>query len=256
MGRTTQRIDLPSSSIGTKYSLQVHHYGPKTPNISTKRAYIQSSLHADEIPGLLVSHHLIHLLDAADKLGHITEEIDIVPYANPIGLNQNLLGNHLGRFSLDSGVNFNRDYMDISSAVGEKVQDKLSQDGVKNVKIIREEMLAQIDSKKIYKEEAVLKKILFKMACVCDIVLDLHCDSDAVLHMYTHERLWPNLSDLAAEIGSECHLISPAAGGEPFDEACSCPWAALADKFPSFPIPMACESATVELRWEIWNIYM
>jgi hypothetical protein len=221
MGRTTQRIDLPSSSIGTKYSLQVHHYGPKTPNISTKRAYIQSSLHADEIPGLLVSHHLIHLLDAADKLGHITEEIDIVPYANPIGLNQNLLGNHLGRFSLDSGVNFNRDYMDISTAVGEKVQDKLSQDGTKNVKIIREEMLAQIDSKKIYKEEAALKKILFKMACVCDIVLDLHCDSDAVLHMYTHERLWPNLSDLAAEIGSECHLISPAAGGETFDEAYS-----------------------------------
>ena len=39
-------------------------------------------------------------------------------------------------------------------------------------------------------------------------------------------------------------------GGNPFDDACSCPWGLLGDQFPSHPIPMACQSATVELRGE------
>ena len=70
------------------------------------------------------------------------------------------------------------------------------------------------------------------------------------MHMYTHDRLWPKYADLAVHLGSRCHLISPVSGGNPFDEACSCPWAALADKYPDYPIPMACESCTVELRGE------
>jgi hypothetical protein len=70
------------------------------------------------------------------------------------------------------------------------------------------------------------------------------------MHMYTHDRLWPKFSDLALSIGSQCHILSPLSGGGCFDEACSCPWAALADRFPQFPIPMACESATIELRGE------
>jgi hypothetical protein len=49
-------------------------------------------------------------------------------------------------------------------------------------------------------------------------------------------------------MGLECQLLAPAAGGNPFDEACSCPWAELADRFPGCPIPMACEAVTVELR--------
>lgn len=70
------------------------------------------------------------------------------------------------------------------------------------------------------------------------------------MHMYTHDRLWPKFADLAAAIDSKCHILSPLSGGGCFDEACSCPWAALADRFPQFPIPMACESTTIELRGE------
>lgn len=200
--------------------------------------------------GMLVAHHLIKLLDAADKSGLIQEKITIVPFANPIGLSQQILGSHVGRFSLESGVNFNRGYQDLGEVVATSVASKLCHDSVLNVGMIRDAIAVEIDNMKASGEEAHLKKILLKLASSCDVVLDLHCDSDAVLHMYTHKKLWPNLADLAAELGSECHLLAVAAGGFPFDDACSCPWAYLADKFPSFPIPMACESATVELRGE------
>lgn len=73
---------------------------------------------------------------------------------------------------------------------------------------------------------------------------------DAVMHMYTHDRLWPEMVDVAETIGSQCNLLAPQSGGNPFDEALSGPWATLADMYPSFPIPMACHSATIELRGE------
>jgi uncharacterized protein len=199
---------------------------------------------------MLVAHHLIHLLDVADKYGLIQEQITIVPFANPIGLSQQLLGSHVGRFSVETGVNFNRGYLDLGEVVAANIANKSSKNSALNVEMIRNAIAVEIDNMKAAGEEAQLKKVLLKLAASSDIVLDLHCDSDAVLHMYTHSKLWPNLADLAAELGSECHLLAVAAGGFPFDDACSCPWAYLADRFPSVPIPMACESATVELRGE------
>lgn len=50
MPRTVQSITLPSSSIGTRHNLVIHSYGPDSTQ-ATKRAYIQASLHADELPG-------------------------------------------------------------------------------------------------------------------------------------------------------------------------------------------------------------
>ena len=94
-----------------------------------------------------MAHHLIKLLDAADKAGNILQEISIVPYANPIGLSQSLLGTHIGRFSLDTGVNFNREYMDIAPLVAEKVETMLCFDPDENVRIIRQALLEALDSK-------------------------------------------------------------------------------------------------------------
>ena len=199
---------------------------------------------------MLVAHHLIHLLDDAAERGLIKDEIIIVPFANPIGLSQHVLGSQLGRFSVESGINFNRDYADVGPAVAARIGDKLCSNSLINVELIRVAMIEELATLNIKGGEAGMKKILFEMACTSDIVLDLHCDSDAVMHMYTHSKLWPNLSDLAAELGSEVHLLALQAGGLPFDDACSCPWAYLAERFPSFPIPMACESATIELRGE------
>jgi predicted deacylase len=247
MPRTTERFELPCMSPGTTRQVVVHRWGPQ----GSGRAYIQASLHADEIPGLLVANHLCHMLDAADALGLIQKEIIVVPYANPIGLSQNILGSHMGRFSISTGVNFNRDWPDITKAVVTRITGQLTSDAISNVALIRSAILIEATSLTPTKEDSVLKNRLYQLASVADISLDLHCDTHAIMHMYTHDRLWPQMSDLAQEIGSGCQLVAGLSGGNPFDEACSCIWASLADAFPEYPIPMACQSATIELRGEI-----
>lgn len=60
MARTTQIITLPSTSIGTKQSILVHRYFPAN-NRGTKTAYVQASLHADELPGPIVPADFVFL---------------------------------------------------------------------------------------------------------------------------------------------------------------------------------------------------
>jgi uncharacterized protein len=73
------------------------------------------------------------------------------------------------------------------------------------------------------------------------------------MHMYTHNNLWPALSDLAEALGAHCVILDNADSGAGvcFDEASSTPWAVLQQRFPGFPIPMACHTTTVELRGEL-----
>ena len=66
-----------------------------------------------------------------------------------------------------------------------------------------------------------------------------------------HNLIFFRFQDLSSEIESRVQLVAGYSGGDPFDESCSCIWATLADTFTDFPIPMACEAATIELRGEI-----
>jgi len=98
----------------------------------------------------------------------------------------------------------------------------------------------------------VLKKTLLDMAIDADIVFDLHCDNEALLHVYTGTALAGQVAPLAALLGARALLLSDASGGEPFDEACSRLWWDLAAHFgPATPIPPACAAITVELRGEM-----
>ncbi len=176
MARRTEKIELPVGAIGTRRHLLVHRYGPEGDGV--ERAYIQGSLHADELPGILVCHHLIHLLDEASKAGKIKKSITIVPYANPIGLSQRVFGSHIGRFSLDTGVNFNRDWPELADKVVTRVKSDLKVDDEKhNVRVIRRAIEDALSEDTGRKEDHVLKKTLFRLAAVSDIVLDLHCDT-------------------------------------------------------------------------------
>ena len=253
MNHKTERIEIIGTSPGTSRFINVYKWEGdiKEGEGRGRKVYIQGSLHADEIPGLLVCHHLSKLLDESSSRGEIKGEIVIVPFANPIGLAQQVLGHHVGRFCLESGVNFNRSWFDCTEEVAREVANKLTSDANENVRLIREELIRQIDLKQAIDEDVVLKKTLLRISSISDIVLDLHCDGEAILHMYTHDRLWPALSDLAQELGSRCQLLDSNSGGNCFDEANCNLWSNLADKFPSFPIPMACEATTVELRGEM-----
>jgi len=258
--RRTERITLPPASIGTRGELVVHHYGPSHGAAEEEgdipRCYIQASLHADELPGMLVCHHLIKLLDAAELRGEIVHRVCVVPYANPLGLSQTVLGSHLGRFSTTTGINFNRNWLDVSDSLAEKLTEGGGGGGLSdsdpshNIRLIRRAILAELDTKKTTTAEIEMKRRLLCLAATSDVVLDLHCDNEALMHMYTHTKLWPQMADLAAEIQSECHLTASTSGGHPFDEVASHVWSALQDRFPRCPIPMACQSVTVELRGE------
>ena len=128
------RIPLPSPAPGTERHLTVRRYGEPG---SRPKAYLQASIHADELPAMLVGHHLARLLDDAAADGRIRGEIMLVPVANPIGLAQRINGGLLGRYELDGGGNFNRNWPDLTEPLAERVGPLLGLDEAENVGRIR-----------------------------------------------------------------------------------------------------------------------
>jgi predicted deacylase len=68
------------------------------------------------------------------------------------------------------------------------------------------------------------------------------------MHIYIGDALWPDASDLAADIGLRAVLLASDSGGGPFDETCGNVWWTLAEAFPNANIPAACLAGTVEHR--------
>src|SRR4029077_7219864 len=112
-----EHIDLGAPSLGTSRRLVVHRYGKSG---ARPKAYLQASLHADEIPPMLVQHHLIRLLDEADEAGAILGEIVVVPVANPIGSGQVINSALSGRRDSAVGLNFNRRWPDLFDGLEER----------------------------------------------------------------------------------------------------------------------------------------
>ncbi|MYM30037.1 deacylase [Duganella sp. CY15W] len=240
---------LSGPHANAAYTLTSFHFG--TPG-SGKKVYIQGSLHADEVPGMLVSQFLRKELTALEAAGKISGEIILVPAANPIGLAQAIHGAAFGRFDLTTGVNFNRAYKHVAGDLKKSLAGKLGADAVSNVALIREHARASIAAWQPATDAETLKKTLMTLAIDADIVLDLHCDNEAVLHIYAGTPLAEGIAPLSAIMGSHATLLAYEAGGEPFDEACSRLWWDLDKHFEhQFPIPAACLSTTVELRGEM-----
>ncbi|CAH0254443.1 hypothetical protein SRABI118_03055 [Massilia sp. Bi118] len=231
------------------YQLTSWHYGSAG---SGKKAYIQAALHADEVPAMLVAHFLRRELERLDAEGRVHGEIVLVPAANPIGLSQVMQGMPFGRFDFGSGLNFNRAFRHVAEELKASLAGRLGADAAANVAMIRSEARAAVKRWEPLDPTAVLKKTLLGMAIDADIVLDLHCDNEALLHVYTGTALAGQVKPLAALLGARALLLSNASGGEPFDEACSRLWWDLAAHFgPQTPIPPACAAITVELRGEM-----
>jgi len=241
MSHRIETIALDSPAPGTSRELLVHRFGRG----DGPKAYIQAAIHAGETPALLVAHHLLAQLEEAEIPG----EVVLVPFANPVGLAQRVQGHHLGRYNLDSGVNFNRGMADLSDAVDAAVGEGLGSDARINVAIIREAMAEALAGLRLAREGSLLKTALLGMACDADIVLDLHCAQRALLHLFLDESLWPQAADLHADLASAVTLIESDTGsGLAFDHACTVVWRTLQQRHPVKAIPDACLAATVELR--------
>jgi hypothetical protein len=238
-------LDLPAPVPGTRRQVRVLRFGAEG---ARPKAYLQAGLHGDELPGILALARLIEFLEDAQRSGRVLGEAVVVPVANPIGLAQVLMDRHTGRYDLALMTNFNRGWPDLAEAVAGDVAGRLGDDAAANVAAIRAALVGRAAALPEAGENRALRKLLFGLACDADLVLDLHCDLEAVPHLYVGTPLWPDAADLAAELGARAVLLAEVSGGEPFDEACSGPWWALARRFPERPIPAACLAATVELR--------
>ena len=132
-----ERIVLPAMSPGTERSLHVLRFGAEG---ARPKAYLQASLHADELPAMLVLNHLIERLSRAAGDGAVRGEVVVVPVANPIGLAQFVQGRAMGRFALAGSGNFNRHFPDLAQALDENIAGRLSDDGAANVSVLRAAM--------------------------------------------------------------------------------------------------------------------
>ena len=247
MPHSKKKIVLPSMTPGTQRAITVHRFGRQG---ARPKAYIQAAIHANELPGAMALHHLLPMLVEADRHGRIKGEIVVVPTVNPIGLSQLAGNNHLGRYDFLGRDNFNRNWPELSGVVAERVGGKLGRDARDNIDMIRKAAVAALAVMKPVTELQTLRVEAMKLSVDADVVLDLHCDMEALLHLFISRKDWPGPAQmLAADLGVRATLYN-----EPYPESLTFSgvngalWARLAERFPAARIPQACLSATVEYR--------
>lgn len=242
---------LLSPSLGHQKTLVSFQYGQAQ---ARPKVYLQASLHAEELPGMLVAHHLRPLLEAAENEGRLRGQVVLVPAANPIGLAQRINHRAMGRFELGSAQNFNRHFPMLAEELFETVRERLGPDAQANVSLVRRAVGAWLRDWKPASELDSQRRRLFLLAHDADVVLDLHCDWEAVLHLYAEEACWQPLAPLAWLLGCRAVLLARDSGGSPFDESLSGLWWQLAERLKAagitHPLPQGCASSTVELRGE------
>jgi uncharacterized protein len=242
-----EAVPLSGPSPGTTRRLIRHHWGRDG---ARPKVYLQGGLHADEMPGPLTLHHLMHHLDQAETEGRIIGHIVVVPLANPIGLSEWLLQKPVGRRDLEGAHNFNRGYPDLAALTGDVLEGRLEDDPAANVAVIRAAFAAALAEAKIETEVDELRIRLMEASHDADIVLDLHCDHRAVMHFYASTAR-PEITDLLGRCtGSVLALIEDVSGGNAFDEAHTAPWRALRERFGD-RVPQPCFSTTLEYRGQM-----
>jgi predicted deacylase len=250
-------VQLPSMTPGTQRTVSVLSFGKSG---ARPKVYMQAAIHANEMPGTMALHHLMPMLADADKKGLIKGEIILVPTVNPIGQSQLVGNSHAGRYNHLSNENFNRNWIDLSEGVAEKVWKKIGTDAQANVKMIRKAALETLNAMKPANELQTLRVEMQKLSTDADYVLDLHCDIYAALHLFTAHNDWLKgptgplgnqgaIQALAADLGADATMFNdPYPSTLTFSGVNSALWARLQDKFPHATIPQACMSVTVEMR--------
>ena len=220
----TDTLTLKAGAPGQRYCLRVLRFGAAD---AQPKAYIQAALHADELPALLVAQKLQQQLQALEAQGQLH-----------------------GRFDVRDGVNFNREYADLAPLVAARVAGQLGPDAKANTRLIRAALRQETARLAASTPTQDMKNRLLHLAADADIVLDLHCDSVAAMHVYALSPQAEQAKQLGALLGARAILIASESGGSPFDEACSRTWLQLQQQFPQHPIALDCFSTTVELRGE------
>lgn len=238
-------FEIEGQGPGTRHSLKCVEFGRQG---DTPLVYIQGGLHADEAPGIIVALALCETLAGLEASDAILGCVRVVPVANPVGLSQFSLGQQEGRFDLYDGRNFNRHYPDFGPKLSARLADRLGRDARANTAAIRAELTALVEEWNVVTPSDNVRKCLMKLAIDADYVLDLHCDGEAEVHLYTQPHFAQTFSSLATRLHARAVLLAEISGLNPFDEALVRPWSDLARALPNANIPLGCASTTVELR--------
>jgi predicted deacylase len=238
-------LDLPGDAPGHTTRVYWYTVGPET---AETKVHLQAALHADEQPGTMAIHHLLPMLRDADAAGKLRARFVLFPSVNPLGLTTRVLRRHIGRYDLETGVNFNRRWPDLYPIIAEIVAGKLGSDARANVATIRAAVGDWIDAQNPVTAGQKLRLHILKSAHDADIVLDLHCDDESLMHIFTSPDLMPGLQDLANRMGVAATLTAEDSGGGSFDEVLPNLFRKAQRANPGAAIPMACEAATLEYR--------
>lgn len=166
--QTTLAGDTP----GAATTLYWYTAGPED---AATRVHLQAALHADEQPGTMALHHLLPRLREADAAGQLKARFTIFPSVNPLGLGNFSLRHHIGRYDIETGVNYNRRWPDLYPRVADQIAGQLGQDPAANIALIRQAVLDWIDTQRPQTAIQQLRLLVLRSAAAADIVLDLHC---------------------------------------------------------------------------------
>ena len=223
----TRHHPLKGSPLGTHREIVSFHFGPQG---TGRKVYVQASLHADELPGMLVAHHLRQRLDALERAGKLrarwsscrsrTRSASARPCCSPTR-----------PIRARQRENFNRHYPALFDKVVPLLEGRLGDDEAANAQVIRAALRSLIAALPEGTELMSQRKTLLGLACDAEVVLDLHCDAESLLHLYTGTALWPQCEPLARLTGARASLLASESGDNPFDEACSQTWWQLRGAF-------------------------
>jgi hypothetical protein len=130
-----------------------------------------------------------------------------------------------GRFNLENGENFNRHFPSIAGEVEAALRDtQYGHNDVARFKALFASLLAAHDPRDPVR---ATKLHLLREALQHDILLDLHCDTHGILHLYSNRAQQERALRLARAMGIEAVFLEDQAGGGPFDEAYLSPWQVL-----------------------------
>lgn len=241
---TFHTVELPLHGAGTITQLHYHSFGPQ----EGRKVYIQAGLHADEHPGLLVAQRLIARLQSLDAQGLIREPIIVVPFANPIGLNQKVFGHVTGRCDWHTGRNFNRGMGIPPSDYLPALNDKLTDNAEFNSRVLRELLSDTVANRKDLYEINVLHKALLSLSIDAHCMLDLHCDDVALPHLFYGMHQVEQGQRLAQALRYPVCLEEDVTGDVAFDATHTQPWVLAQNAYPEFSFAEPAFAATVELR--------
>ncbi|MDH3390081.1 MAG: M14 family metallopeptidase, partial [Gammaproteobacteria bacterium] len=238
---------LVGDTPGRSTELNYYRIGPPDAGV---KVYLQAALHADEQPGILILHHLLPLLRAADEAGELDARFVLFPMVNPLGMGDIEFGRHQGRYDRGTGVNHNRRWPSLYDAVGVGLADRLGADAAGNVALVRAALRDWADALPQTTAFEQWRHCVVGEACDADYVFDLHCDNDALVHIFSVPQLAHNMQRLADWTGAAATMLAEDSGGGSFDEVWPAVWLRLARECPQQPIPLPVVSCTLEYRGE------